>query len=109
MGVLKMNKYLILIAMILGTSPHLYAEITEPMKSEYIDASIRSCVKSQLNMSINASFPLESIQKYCRCNAVYMARILNNELANSIGRGDYKPVATYNAAGAYCAKNYFSY
>ena len=86
------------------------AEMTGSSRKEYVDGHTKSCIKTQSASSVNAGAASSSIRQYCRCSAIYVADLLNNQLAIEIYEGRQKFNPTWHEMSAnYCRINFGKY
>lgn len=82
-----------------------FAEVTGSMRAEFINGFERSCFETQRNYSLSNGISSDTLKKYCRCSAIYLADSLNNELVKSIVAGENRLNPNLvNLAAAYCQK-----
>lgn len=86
------------------------AELTGKYRSDFVESFSTGCYKTQRAGSVNASASDNFLMQYCKCNSVYIADLLNNDLWLSIIRGEQRLNSNLTEASAiYCRKNYYKY
>jgi hypothetical protein len=101
-------RYLFFIFMVV--TPQSHAQLAGLIRKNFLECTVQNCYSSQRSSTINKSLSNETINKYCKCTAVYVADYLNNELILSIERGEQKlNMSIVNLAANFCRKNYQDY
>ena len=54
------------------------------VRTTFVDALIRSCLKTQLDAPTNKGIPISAIQDYCKCNASDLADKISNDEVKSL-------------------------
>lgn len=91
-------------------APQSQAQLTGLIRKNFLESTIQTCYSSQRSATVNKSLSNETISKYCKCTAVYVADYLNNELIFSIENGEQKlNTSIVNLAANFCRKNYQNY
>jgi len=86
------------------------AQLTGEMRKGFLEGHRESCFKTQRSASANKSVDDKTLSQYCRCNAVYIADVLNNNLAISIEKGEQKiNMNLISLASNFCSKNFSKY
>ena len=106
---MNFNKYLSLILLVF-LAFNATAEMTGSFRKEYVDGHTKTCIKTQSASSVNSGASTSSIRQYCRCSAVYIADLLNNQLATEIyeGRQKFNP-RWHEMSANYCRLNFEKY
>ena len=58
--------------------------MTGDVRTTFVDATIRSCLQSQLGASGNKGVPVSVIQDYCKCSADSLADKISNDEVKSL-------------------------
>jgi hypothetical protein len=86
------------------------AQLTGPMRDDFIQGSAKTCFKTQRAGTPNAELSDATLMKYCKCSMTYQADLLNNQLALDIANGKQKLNPAFGQmAQQYCQKNYTKY
>ncbi len=86
------------------------AQLSGKIKENFLDSFTQSCYNTQRSASINKSATDKSLYQYCKCNAHYLANLMNNKLAKSIEDGEQQFNASLlQMASNYCMNNYSKY
>jgi len=107
--IMNLNKYFSLIFLTL-LAFNSTAEMTGSFRKEYVDGHTNTCIRTQSASSVNAGASSNSIRQYCRCSAIYIADLLNNQLATEIyeGRQKFNP-RWHEMSANYCRINFSKY
>ena len=86
------------------------AQLTGPMRDDFIQGSAKTCFKTQRAGTPNKGLSDAVLMKYCKCAMTYEADLLNNQLAMDIANGKQKMNPAFGQmAQQYCHKNYTKY
>jgi hypothetical protein len=58
--------------------------LTGEVRTTFVEATIRSCLKTQLDAPSNRGFPVSAIFDYCKCNATGLADKISNDEVKSL-------------------------
>lgn len=53
--------------------------LTGDVRTTFIEAATRSCLKTQLDAPTNRGVPVSALYDYCKCNASGMADMISND------------------------------
>jgi hypothetical protein len=53
--------------------------LTGPIRTTFVEAAARSCLRTQIDGPANAGIPVSAIFEYCKCYATGMADKISNE------------------------------
>ena len=72
--------------------------LTGEVRTTFVEAATRSCLKTQLDAPINKGVPVSALYDYCKCNASGMAdKVSNDEVKTSRGHRQRGKISDGNA------------
>ena len=101
---------LILILLIILHVGIANAQLTGKYRSNFIESSNAACFKTQRAGTVNAGASDKMLISYCNCASIYIADLLNNQLALDIENGIQKINPVWGQmAQKYCQINYSNF
>ncbi len=86
------------------------AQLVGKLRTNFIEGTNAACFKSQRAGSVNATVTDAMLRSYCNCASIYIADLLNNQLAIDIENGLQKTNPAWGQlAQKYCQINYAKY
>ena len=58
--------------------------LTGEVRTTFVEALVRTCLKTQLDAPDNKSVPVSAIHDYCKCNASDLANKISNDEVRSL-------------------------
>jgi hypothetical protein len=105
-----LNPKHLLYILIIFSSENGFAQLNGKIRSNFVDSYLQSCFNSQRSASVNKAADDKTIYQYCKCNGLYIAELMNNDLLASIEKGEQKMNSNViQMAASFCSKNFKKY
>jgi hypothetical protein len=106
-----------MLALVIGlVCASTYAQSTGPIRANYVNAFIPSCVENQKTLPENKGITLQTINSYCKCTAQISANGLTNQQIEMLDKLNIKEIqqkvflqSAMKKATEYCQVNYSKY
>lgn len=104
-----MNKFLIIIAVILISANLQATELTKGEKSKLYTQLLDACFNIQRSMDVNQHIPDDTMFEFCACTSDLTSSTLSKEDVDAVEQdGDYRALKfVQKNAEKYCAKKVF--
>ena len=103
-----MSRFFLLILLFINTN--VFAQLVGDERVGFISASTKACYKTQRQSSVNVNMSDTTLRQYCNCASIYVADIINHQLALDIENGVQKMNPLWGQMDQkYCQLNYSKY